>query len=99
METDRVSETLVATGKPSPYLKQLCRHFGHRLEVSFDDDEGRIAFQDGVCELEAREDGLLLRALAESGDSLARIERVIGSHLVRFGRRDELRVDWAPDEG
>ncbi|HTX30999.1 MAG TPA: DUF2218 domain-containing protein [Solirubrobacteraceae bacterium] len=95
---EAMNETLVATGKPSPYLKQLCRHFGHRLEVSFDDDAGRIAFPDGVCELERRDDGLLLRARAQSEDSLARIERVIGSHLARFGRRDELQVAWAPEE-
>ena len=89
-----VSETLVATSKPSAYLKQLCRHFGHRLEVSFDDDTGRIAFPDGLVELERTDDGLLLRARAQSDEELVRIEGVVGSHLARFGRRDELQVAW-----
>ncbi len=90
-----VKETLVVTSKPSPYLKQLCRHFGHRLEVSFDDDRGQIAFPFGTGELERAGEGLLLRARAGSEEDLRRVEEVVGSHLARFGRRDGLEVSWS----
>ena len=90
-----VSETLVETSKPSPYLKQLCKHFGHRVEVSFDDERGSIAFGFGTCELERTDEGLLLRARAQSDEELQRVQQVVGSHLARFGRRDELEVPWA----
>lgn len=94
-ENELTSETLVSTDKPSPYLKQLCRHFGHRVEVSFDDEQGSIAFEFGRCELQRTDDGLLLRAQAASQENLARVEQVVGSHLARFGRRDNLEVAWA----
>ena len=93
--TEQTSETLVATSKPSPYLKQLCRHFGHKVEVSFNNEHGAIAFAFGDCELERAEGGLLLRARAGSEEDLRRVEHVVGSHLARFGRRDELEVSWA----
>ena len=39
---DASSIAHVATAKPGPYMKQLCRHFGHRNEVTFDDERGEI---------------------------------------------------------
>jgi uncharacterized protein len=87
---------LVATAKPSPYLKQLCRHFGHRNEVSFDDQHGSIRLSSGLCTLEARPpDRLLLEASAVDAESLGRLTAVIGSHLERFGARDGLLVSWS----
>jgi hypothetical protein len=46
------STTAIETPDAGVYLKQLCRHFGHR------------------------------------------VENVVGSHLERFGFREELRVTW-----
>jgi uncharacterized protein len=33
-----------ATPKVSQYLEQLCKHFGHKVEIRFDEHWGRIAF-------------------------------------------------------
>jgi hypothetical protein len=32
--------------------------------------------------------------VATDRESLTRLEEVVGSHLVRFGQRDELTVQW-----
>ena len=86
----------VETDRPSPYLKQLCKHFGHKTEVSFDDEHGRIALPSGgTCTLRADGRELELVAAAETPADLARVEQVIGSHLERFGRRDGLAVAWS----
>ena len=90
------STAVVVTEKPSPYLKQLCKHFGHKIEVEFDDEHGRIVFEAGVVALDAtRPDALVLTATADDAERLQRVENVAGSHLERFGRRDELVVTWA----
>lgn len=39
-------------------------------------------------------DGALLLALQADPENLDRMEGVVGSHLVRFGTRDELVVEW-----
>lgn len=85
-----VSTATVPTAKPSSYLQQLCKHFGHKIPVEFTSDQGRITFEMGVAELEAAEDALILRV---TGD-LDRMESVIASHLERFAFREELKVVW-----
>jgi hypothetical protein len=86
----------VATVKPGPYLKQLCRHFGHRNEVEFDDSSGRIQLASGVCKLDARAAAQLeLIATAADAESLEALRRTIGGHLERFGVKDELVVSWS----
>jgi uncharacterized protein len=89
------SESRVATEKPAPYMRQLCKHFGHKVETAFDDERGQIVFPIGRCDLDASRPGVLvIRAQADSEESLARTRDVVGSHLERFGRRDELSVSW-----
>jgi hypothetical protein len=84
----------VATEKPVAYMRQLCKHFGHKVDASFGDDAGYIQFDFGRCELHANNGTLTLDVSAADADSHERMERVIGSHLERFGRRDELAVAW-----
>ena len=84
----------VATDKPVAYMRQLCKHFGHKVDASFDDDSGYIQFEFGRCELRAADSTLALEVSAADAESHERMERVIGSHLERFGRRDELSVSW-----
>jgi hypothetical protein len=84
----------VATDKPVPYMRQLCKHFGHKTDASFDDDSGYIQFDFGRCELHARDGLLKLAVSAPDQAARERMEKVIGSHLERFGKRDELSVSW-----
>ena len=86
----------VATEKPGPYMKQLCRHFGHKNEVSFDDERGEIHLSSGVCAFDATGAGVLaLEATSVDAESLETLTRVIGVHLERFGSGDGLSVSWS----
>jgi hypothetical protein len=88
------SEARISTPKASVYMKQLCRHFAHKVDASFDDERGRIAFPAGVCRLEAAGGVLVLAADADDEESLRRVEDVVASHLERFASRDDLEVAW-----
>jgi uncharacterized protein len=90
-----IGRATVTTARPVPYMRQLCKHFGHKTEAAFDDTTGFIELAGGRCELDASgNDVLVLTAIGDDADQLATVERVIGSHLERFGRRDELSVRW-----
>ncbi len=89
------SEARVATVKSAAYMKQLCRHFGHKNPAEFTDTDGRIEFDFGTCEFAAQDDVLVLRAHATDEESVARVEQVIGSHLERFAHRDPVQVTWS----
>jgi len=84
----------VATATPVRYAKQLASHFGRRCEVVEETDGVRIVFGDGDCLVRPREDVLDLRVSAPSQPEVDRLTQVVGSHLERFGQRNELQVSW-----
>jgi uncharacterized protein len=92
--TQMTSRADVATEKPVAYMRQLCKHFGHKVDTSFGEDSGHIQFDFGRCELHANGGTLALEVSAADSEGVERMERVIGSHLERFGRRDSLSVAW-----
>jgi hypothetical protein len=55
-------------------------------------------FQNGTGTLTATE-GALLLAVETDAEHLAVLEDVVGRHLVRFGTKDELVVEWRRDTG
>ncbi len=92
--TQITSRADVATEKPVAYMRQLCKHFGHKVDASFGEDRGHIQFEFGRCDLHANDGTLALEVSAADAEDHERMERVIGSHLERFGRRDGLTVAW-----
>ena len=89
------ASALVNTERPERYLKQLVSHFGAKINTELDGDRGSLTFDFGSCALQARQDGLALQATAESADDLERLTDVVARHLIRFGSKDELIVDWS----
>ena len=86
----------VATDKASRYLQQLCKHFAHKLPVSFDAQSGQVTFSIGDCRLDA-DDGLLRLSLtAPDAERLGELQDVVARHLVRFAFREELPIYWQP---
>lgn len=84
----------IATDHASRYLQQLCKHFAHKLPVTFDPTQGHIEFAIGTCQLAATDGVLTMQAEAADETDLARLEQVVASHLERFAFREELKVAW-----
>ena len=57
-------------------------------------DGTRVVLGTSSCLIVVGDGVLELRAEAESADDLARVTEVVGSHLERFGQRNELVVTW-----
>ena len=91
---ERRSVADVATPHASRYLQQLCKHFAHRLPVTFDPAAGHIAFDGGDCRLAATDGLLSLTVTASGAEQRARLEDVVARHLVRFAFREDMTIDW-----
>ncbi|WP_158550710.1 DUF2218 domain-containing protein [Geodermatophilus sp. TF02-6] len=87
----------VRTDAPARYAKQLVGHLGRRLTWQTDGDTSRAAIGDGVGTVVVGDGVLTLRAAAPDAETLARIQHVLGSHLERFGQRNELAVVWGAE--
>jgi hypothetical protein len=57
---------------------------------------GTLTFPGGTVTLQATPDALIVRADAGTGPDLRRVQELVGGHLARFGRRDQLTVAWRP---
>ena len=77
-----------ATSNGSKYLQQLCKHFAHKIEVSFDETTGRIPFALGVAEVSATAEALTVRFADVADESRADAKSVIDRHLERFAFRE-----------
>ncbi|HEY8302368.1 MAG TPA: DUF2218 domain-containing protein [Jatrophihabitans sp.] len=94
------SSASVATDRPGRYAKQLASHLSRRTETGWDETAGRgwVTLGTGRAELVAADGSLDLSIEADEAD-LARFEDVLGRHLVRFGTKDELIVQWTRGDG
>lgn len=77
------------------YLVQLCKHFAHKIEVTYSETQGECCFSCGTAALEADDNGLKITATASDATQLAETESVIERHLVRFAFREDLQaLQW-----
>ena len=83
-----------ATPEASRYLQQLCKHFGHRIPVTFDEHSGHIGFPMGDCRLRAGDGVLTISLAAPDGTRMRELQDVVARHLLRFAFRDPPKIEW-----
>jgi hypothetical protein len=84
----------VGTAVPRRYMTQLCKHFEHRLAVAYDETQGSIAFQAGVCRLAVEPDALVMTVEAADEAALPQLQDVVARHLLRFAFREPPDIVW-----
>lgn len=90
------SQSRFETAKASSYLQQMCKHFAHKVEASFDETQGKVEFSIGIAEFSAYDSRLTIDVQADTDEQLQQTKGVIESHLVRFAFRENLeRLDWS----
>nr|WP_310522244.1 DUF2218 domain-containing protein [Polymorphobacter sp.] len=87
----------VPTTHASRYLQQLCKHWAHKFAVTFDSDEGSVAFPGGtVLWMAAEDDVLLVCVMAADAQAAVTMQGVVAQHLDRFAFREApLAFDWS----
>ena len=89
-------EATIRTADGGRYMRQLCRHFAHKLPVREDGDTGTVEFSIGVCSMAVADDALVLRCASPDARSAEELCDVIERHLVRFAWREPLVIEWRP---
>ena len=90
----QIATSCFETLKAISYLKKFCRHFAYKLPTKFDHTDGYVDFPFGDCWLRIKGNVITIRLEAETSDSLAKMEGVVGSHMERFAFRDEVKLSW-----
>ena len=89
----------VTTSTPARYAKQLVAHLGRKLEFTTDGAISTAAIGAATAQIVVGTGVLTLIATGTDEEAVARAEHVLGSHLERFGQRNELTVTWARSKG
>lgn len=88
--------TRFETPNGSKYLGQLCKHFAHKIEVEYDDTNGRADLPPGPAILSADAQGLSITITAEDEKGLGLARFIIEDHLKRFAFRENLtKLEWS----
>lgn len=94
---DLVSRADVATDAPARYAKQLVAHLGRRIDFVTEGSTSTATIGTTTGQIVVGEGVLTLLAIGPDESSVAQVEHVLGSHLERFGQRNELVVTWVRD--
>ena len=89
----------VPSEKAERYLAQLCKHFAHKIPASWEGTKGQADFGFGTCEMQAGNGELLLHCKAPTTSELDRVKYIVEDHVVRFGWKEELAVNWQDGAG
>ena len=88
-------EATVSTQSGGKYVRQLCKHWSHKLETHVEGDVGTVTFPTAVATLAADADGI---AIAIKGPDRAAVEAltgVVAAHIDRFAFREApLKYEW-----
>lgn len=76
------------TQNASRYLQQLLKHFGHKIEVSYDESQGQAMLNQGPAVLKADAGALTVQVSGEDLRAVIEARYVIDKHLVTFAFRD-----------
>ncbi|HEX9965766.1 MAG TPA: DUF2218 domain-containing protein [Allosphingosinicella sp.] len=91
------STARVPTAHGAKYVKQLCNHWAHKLEVEQSDAFGLVRFSAATATMRAGGEALSVTLAAEDAGTLERMKSVLATHLDRFAFREApLPFDWRP---
>lgn len=89
-----------STPNGGKYIRQLCKHFAHKIETGTREaenggTEGELHFEMGTAYMSADPQRLTVRFELENDDALAAAQHVIDGHLERFAFREDFKhMDW-----
>lgn len=91
------ASTQIPTAEASQYIHKLCRHFAHKVPVTFTEQEGQVQFLQGQCLLQANAQSLAIYMQAEAPEGIPAMQFIIDDHLRRFARFETLSYQWGTE--
>lgn len=88
------STTHIVTKEGSSYIRKLCKHFVHKVPVSYTETTGRAELPTGLCLMQANDSELVFTITADTTEGIAKAEDVVVRHLVQFAFREQLVINW-----
>lgn len=85
-----MSECCIRTTNASRYIQKLCRHFAHKIEVSFDDVTGCCQLPSAQVNMNATDTTLTFKVIADTTEGIETAKYVVEDHFHRFSRSENI---------
>lgn len=89
-----ITEATVGLDQPGKMLLRLCRHFEHKLNVTYSDTEAHMEFIIGSCDARVNDGALHFICRSKEKNENEELQNVIERHLVRFARKEDVNFNW-----
>jgi len=88
--------TTVKTESGGKYVRQLCKHWSHKLQTEIDGDRGTVTFPSAIATMDADAEGIAITITGEEHEDVERLTDVVARHIDRFAFREApLSYAWA----
>lgn len=88
-------ESRLPTENASTYIRQLCKHFAHKVNATYTETSGHVQFDGGSCEMIAEPEMLIFRIQTDDTERIPMFQSVIDRHLEKFAIRETLPIgNW-----
>ena len=94
-----ISSTTITTVEPARIILRLCKHWGHRFAVEYDEVQGCIDLPFGRCLLTAGTDELRVRLEGTPEADMDKFEEVVADHAQRMARNEIYAWNWVRQAG
>ncbi len=88
------SSARIKANNPTRLILRLCKHWGHKFPVSFDERQGDVQLSIGRCLMQAQEGELEVRLESSDAEQLQKLEQVVADHLQRMAGAEALSIEW-----
>ena len=88
------SSARIKASNPPRLILRLCKHWGHKFPVSFDERQGDVQLSIGRCLMQAQEGELEVRLESSDAEQLQKLEQVVADHLQRMAGAEALSIEW-----
>ncbi|SMX51061.1 DUF2218 domain-containing protein [Actibacterium lipolyticum] len=89
------AKSVYKTSNGSKYLQQLCKHFSHKVDVTYDAQQGECELSSGPALIKADAEGISFHLTGQDPEGIILAKYVIDSHLVTFAHRENFTgLSW-----
>ena len=88
------SSARIKANNPARLILRLCKHWGHKFPVSFDERQGDVQLSIGRCLMQAQDGELDVRLESGDAEQLQKLEEVVADHLQRMAGAEALSIEW-----
>ncbi|HRN56139.1 MAG TPA: DUF2218 domain-containing protein [Agriterribacter sp.] len=88
------SSAEILTKEGSAYIRKLCRHFVHKIPVSYTETDGRAELPDCICLMHADANTLTFTITGATTETVVKGEDIVVRHLEKFAFREQLEISW-----